>query len=82
MEKRELDLFYKDKPKIRARYNDDQYLNKIQDTANNYKSYYEDSLNSGNYYNLKQFSSMLYPKQLRQLFGNELYDKVFENDIM
>ena len=82
MAKRELDLFYKDKPKFRARYNDEQYLNKIQDTANNYRSYYEGALNNGNFYNLKHFSSMLYPKQLRQLFGDELYNKVFEHDIM
>ena len=82
MAKRELDLFYKDKPKLRAKYNDEQYLSKIQDTANNYKSYYEDALNSGNYYNLNHFSSMLYPKQLKQLFGNELYNEIYKNDLM
>ena len=82
MAKRELDLFYKDKPKLRTRYNDEQYLKKIQDTANDYKSYYEDALNSGNYYNLNHFSSMLYPKQLKQLFGNELYNEIYKNDLM
>lgn len=82
MAKKELDLFYKDKPKLRARYNNEQYLKKIQDTANNYKNYYNDALNSGNYDNLIHFSSMLYPKQLRQLFGDELYNEIYKNDIM
>lgn len=82
MAKRELDLFYKDKPKLRARYNDEQYLKKIQDTANDYRNYYENALDNGNYYNLNHFSSMLYPKQLKQLFGNELYNEVYKNDLM
>lgn len=82
MAKKELDLFYKDKPKLRARYNDEQYLKKIQDTANNYRNYYNDALNSGNYDNLRHFSSMLYPKQLRQLFGDKLYNEVYKDDIM
>ena len=82
MARRELELFYKDKPKLRARYNNEQYLNKIQDIANNYRNYYEDSIKNQNYYNLRHFSSMLYPKQLRQLFGNELYNEIYKDDIM
>lgn len=82
MAKKELDLFYKDKPKLRARYNDEQYLKKIQNTANDYRNYYEGALNSGNYDNLRHFSSMLYPKQLRQLFGDKLYNEVYKDDIM
>jgi hypothetical protein len=82
MAKRELDFFYKDKPKLRAKYNDEQYLKKIQDTANDYKNYYEAVLDSKDYDKLDHFSSMLYPKQLKQLFGDELYNEVYKNDIM
>ena len=82
MAKRELELFYKDKPKLRSRYNDEQYIKKIQSIANDYRNYYEDSLSSGNYDNLRHFSSMLYPKQLKQLFGNELYNEIYKNDLM
>ena len=82
MAKRKLDMFYTDKPKLRNRYSDEQYLNKVKSKANNYRAAYEDAINSGDYYQLRLFSSMLYPKQLRQLFGDELYNKVFEDDLL
>ena len=80
--KRELDLFYSDKPKLRQRYDDEQYALKVQQEADKYKKYFEDAVMNDDYYSLRHFSSMLYPKQMKQLFGNELYDKVFSNDIM
>ena len=80
--KRELDLFYSDKPKLRQRYDDEQYALKVQKEADRYRKYFEDAVIDNDYYSLRHFSSMLYPKQMKQLFGDDLYDKVFSNDIM
>lgn len=82
MARRELDLFYKDKPKLRMKYSDEQYNEKVQKTANEYKNYYENALENNDYDTLRQFSSMLYPKQMKQLFGDEIYNEIYSNDIM
>lgn len=77
MVRRDFERFYSDKPKFRKRYSDEQFEKKIQDEADMYREGIKNAIENEDYYTLKALDSMLYPKQIKQLLGDELYDKVF-----
>ena len=83
MIRKRLILFFKDKPRMRARYSDEEFENKIKEETEMYETFFVNAVQNKDYDELRHyFEKMLYPKQLRQLFGNELYNEIYKDDIM
>lgn len=83
MIRKRLSLYFKDNPKLRAEYSDEEYEDRIKEETEMYETFFVDAVKNNNYDDLRHyFGQLLYPKQLKQLFGDELYNEIYKNDLM
>ena len=79
MVRRDLERHFQRIPLARKRINVEE---RIKEDSIDYKNAIKDALESKNYDILYNFEHFLYPKQMKQLFGDEIYNELYGHHLM
>lgn len=79
MVRRDLENHFQRIPSARKRINAEE---RIKEDTIDYENALKDALETKNYDILYDFESFLYPKQMKQLFGDEIYNELYGHHLM